>query len=87
MSEPARGLDDEPHDDRPVYGERRRRALRIAVLVALGALVLPLMLSAYGVARSAADRACAILRVGRRARWVYAVSGTASTRVVGVPKR
>ena len=60
MSEPMRGLDDEPHDDRPVYGERRRRALRITVLIALGALVLPLMLSAYGVARSAADRACAV---------------------------
>ncbi|MCD2442797.1 hypothetical protein LQ757_10980 [Agromyces sp. SYSU K20354] len=60
MSELQRGLDDEPHDDRPVYGERRRRVLRIAVLIALGALVLPLMLSAYGVARSAADRACAV---------------------------
>ena len=68
MSEPARDLDDEPFDDRPVYGERRRRALRITVLIALGALVLPLMLSAYSVARSAADRACAIYVDARRRR-------------------
>jgi hypothetical protein len=53
-------LDGEPHDRRPVYGERRRRALRIAVLVALGALVLPVVLSLYGVAWSAAQRACAV---------------------------
>ncbi len=51
-------------DEGPVYGERRRRALRIVVLVALGALVLPLVLSAYGVARSAADRICAIYVAG-----------------------
>jgi len=30
------------------------------VLVALGALVLPLVLSAYSVAKTAADRACAV---------------------------
>lgn len=60
MSDLQRGLDDEPHDDRPVYGERRRRALRITVLVALGALLLPLVLSTYSVARSAAARACAV---------------------------
>ena len=33
--------------------------LRVAVLVALGAMVLPLVLSAYGVAHSAAARVCA----------------------------
>lgn len=53
-------LDDEPHDDGPVFGERRRRALRITVLVALGALVLPIVLSMYGVAHSAAQRACVV---------------------------
>ncbi|WP_022894181.1 hypothetical protein [Agromyces subbeticus] len=53
------GFDDD--DARgPVYGERRRRALRITVLIALGALVLPLVLSIYGVAHSAAQRACAV---------------------------
>ncbi|AWB94866.1 hypothetical protein DCE93_03660 [Agromyces badenianii] len=53
------GADDD--DSRgPVYGERRRRALRITVLVALGALLLPLVLSVYGTAHSAAQRACAV---------------------------
>ena len=59
MSESHPELDGEPHDDRPVHGERRRRALRITVLIALGALLLPLVLSAYGVAYSAAVRVCA----------------------------
>lgn len=53
-------LDDRSHDDGPLYGARRRRALRIAVLVALGALVLPLVLSLIGQAQSAAARACAV---------------------------
>jgi hypothetical protein len=60
VSESHPELDGEPHDDRPVHGERRRRALRITVLIALGALLLPLVLSAYGVAKSAADRACSV---------------------------
>jgi hypothetical protein len=47
-------------DDRPMPGERRRRVLRVIVLIALGALVLPLVLSAYSVAKAAADRACAV---------------------------
>lgn len=52
---------DERHDDdRPVYGGRRRRVLRITVLVALAALVLPLVLSVVGQAQSAAARACAV---------------------------
>jgi hypothetical protein len=54
-------LEPEPHDDDgPMPGERRRRVLRIAVLIALGALVFPLILSVYSVAKSAADRACAV---------------------------
>ncbi|WP_136707813.1 hypothetical protein [Agromyces sp. H66] len=60
MSDRPPELDGEPRDDGPVFGDRRRRALRITVLVALGALVLPLVLSMYGVARSAAQRACAV---------------------------
>lgn len=60
MSDRPHDLDGESHDDRPVYSVRRRRALRITVLVALGALVLPIVLSMYGVARSAAQRACAV---------------------------
>lgn len=56
-------LEPDPHgddDDRPMPGERRRHVLRIAVLIALGALVLPLVLSVYSVAKAAADRACAV---------------------------
>lgn len=47
-------------DDRPVRTERRRRALRIVVMIALAGMLLPLVVSAYGVARAAAERACAI---------------------------
>lgn len=47
-------------DDRPVRTARRRRALRIVVLIALAGMLLPIVLSAYGVARAAAERACAI---------------------------
>jgi|GEM_PF-3467355 len=47
-------------DDGPVVGARRRRAIRIVVVLALGAMVLPVVLSAFGVARSAAANACAV---------------------------
>ena len=60
-------------DDRPVRTERRRRVLRVAVLVALAGMLLPLVLSAYGVARSAAERACAV--------YATAYHSTASSRV------
>ena len=61
MTGPHPELEPDPFDDEgPMPGQRRRRVLRIVVLVALGALVLPLVLSAYGVAKSAADRACAV---------------------------
>jgi len=51
---------DDEHDDRPVRGPRRQRILRVVVLVALSALVLPLVLSLANVAHAAASRACAI---------------------------
>ena len=64
MSDELRGLDDPPddgsRDEGPVYGARRRRMLRVTVLVALAALVLPLVLSVWGQAQSAAARACAV---------------------------
>ena len=61
MTGPHPELEPDPFgDEGPMPGQRRRRVLRIVVLVALGALVLPLVLSAYGVAKSAADRACAV---------------------------
>jgi hypothetical protein len=61
MTGPHPELEPDPYDDDgPMPGERRRRVLRVAVLIALGALVLPLFLSVYSVAKSAADRACAV---------------------------
>ncbi|UOE45765.1 hypothetical protein [Agromyces larvae] len=45
----------------PVRGDRRRRMLRAVVFVALAAMVLPLVLSLYGVAHNAAARSCASL--------------------------
>ncbi|WP_022889999.1 hypothetical protein [Agromyces italicus] len=60
MSDSDPEFEGRPHDDRPVFGERRRRVLRITVLVALAALVLPLVLSVAGQAQSAAARACAV---------------------------
>ena len=61
MTGPHPELEPDPYDDDgPMPGERRRRVLRIAVLIALGALVFPLFLSVYSVAKSAADRACAV---------------------------
>ena len=64
--------DDGWRDDRPVRTDRRRRALRIVVLIALAGMLLPLVLSAYGVARAAAERACAIYALD------YSVNATSS---------
>ncbi|WP_173924535.1 hypothetical protein [Agromyces sp. Marseille-P2726] len=61
MSERHPELEPDPYDDgRPMPGARRRRVVRIAVLVALGAMVLPLVLSGFSVAKRAADRVCAV---------------------------
>ncbi|KRC58722.1 hypothetical protein ASE14_19560 [Agromyces sp. Root81] len=61
MSEPHPELVGDDDDGRgPVYGDRRRRAIRITVLVALCAMLLPVVLSVFGTARSAAQRACAV---------------------------
>ncbi|WP_430645763.1 hypothetical protein [Agromyces sp. GXS1127] len=57
---PASGWEESGElDDGPVVGARRRRITRIAVVLALVAMVLPLVLSAFGVARAAAANACA----------------------------
>jgi hypothetical protein len=61
VSERHPELEPEPYDDGlPMPGARRRRAIRIAVLVALAALVLPLVLSGFNVAKNAADRVCSV---------------------------
>ena len=62
MTERHPELEPDPFDDdTPMPGARRLRVVRVVVLIALGALVLPLVLSAYGVAKSAADRTCAVV--------------------------
>ncbi|MGW9632276.1 hypothetical protein ACWGST_16395 [Agromyces sp. NPDC055520] len=65
MSEPHPELlgDDDESDRGPVYGDRRRRAIRITVLVALCAMLAPVVLSIFGTAQSAAQRACAVYAV------------------------
>ena len=61
MSEQHPELEPDPFEgDGPMPGARRRRVIRIAVLVALGAMVLPLVLSGFNVAKHAADRVCAV---------------------------
>ncbi|WP_139417756.1 hypothetical protein [Agromyces laixinhei] len=63
MSEPHPELMGDDGDDEargPVYGERRRRVIRVTVLVAIGAMLLPIVLSIFGTAQSAAQRACAV---------------------------
>lgn len=45
--------------DRPLYGERRLRMLRIVVWVGIVALVLPGILITWGVAQATAAAACA----------------------------
>ncbi|MRG60883.1 hypothetical protein GE115_13560 [Agromyces sp. CFH 90414] len=43
-----------------VYGERRRRVIRWVVVIALAAMVLPLVLSLMSVAQSSAVNACRV---------------------------
>ncbi|HEU0182980.1 MAG TPA: hypothetical protein VFR16_12385 [Agromyces mariniharenae] len=59
MSERHPELEPDPFDEAPMPGERRRKMLRVAVLVALAAMVLPLVLSSVAVAHSSAERTCA----------------------------
>ena len=57
MSERHPELEPDPFDEAPMPGERRRRVLRVAVLVALAAMVLPLVLSSVAVAHLEDDGA------------------------------
>ena len=74
--------DDGWRDDRPVRTDRRRRALRIVVLIALAGMLLPLVLSAYGVARAAAERACAIYALDYSVNATSSVSFQSCSRIV-----
>ncbi len=46
-------------DDRPLYSRRRKNALRAVVIIAVGAMLLPLVASLFTVNISTADAACA----------------------------
>lgn len=49
---------DSQTDDRPLYSKRRRTALRVVVLVAVAALVLPVLINLYSVSAATAANAC-----------------------------
>ena len=46
-------------DDRPLYSRRRRRAMRIVVLVAVGAMLLPIVANLVTVSAATAADSCA----------------------------
>jgi hypothetical protein len=46
-------------DDRPLYGRRRRILLRVVVLVAVGAMLLPILVNLAAVSSATAANACA----------------------------
>lgn len=47
-------------DSRPLHGNRRRRLTQIVVLLCVLGLVLPTVLTTWGVSASTADRACQV---------------------------
>jgi hypothetical protein len=50
---------DSETDDRPLYSRRRRTALRVVVLVAVGAMLLPLVANLVTVSAATAASSCA----------------------------
>lgn len=50
-------------DERPLYSQRRKRFLRAIVLVAVAAMMLPIVASLYTVSAASAARACIIATV------------------------
>ena len=65
-------LRDDETDDRPLYSRRRRTAMRTVVIVAIAAMLLPVLANLFTVNIATANDACA------RA-VAYAVSGAASS--------
>lgn len=49
---------DSETDDRPLYGRRRRTVMRVIVLVAVGAMLLPLIANLVTVSAGTAAAAC-----------------------------
>ncbi|MBX3078698.1 MAG: hypothetical protein KF692_05655 [Cryobacterium sp.] len=52
-------MDAADSDDRPLYGRRRRTMMRVVVLVAVAALVLPVVATLLTVSAATAADACA----------------------------
>ena len=52
-------LRDDETDDRPLYSRRRRAAMRTVVIVAIGAMLLPLLANLFTVNIATANDACA----------------------------
>ncbi|KQV07447.1 hypothetical protein [Leifsonia sp. Root112D2] len=50
----------EPMEQRPLYSRRRRQAMRVLVLVAVAALVVPGILSTVSLAANTAQQTCAV---------------------------
>ncbi len=50
-------------DDRPLYGQRRKRFIRGVVYIAVGAMMLPILAGLYSVNAAAAARACVIATI------------------------
>ena len=50
-------------NDRPLYGKRRKRFIRVMVLVTVGAMLLPGLAGLYSVSASAASQACIIATI------------------------
>ncbi len=51
---------DSQADDRPLYGPRRKRIMRVLVFITAGAMLLPLLAGVYSSAARAAAQACMI---------------------------
>lgn len=50
---------DEVIDDRPLYNKRRTTIIRVMVLIAVGAMLLPILANFYSVGDATAQNACA----------------------------
>lgn len=50
-------------DERPLYSQRRKQFLRAVVLIAVGAMMLPILASLYSVSAASAARACVVATI------------------------
>lgn len=47
-------------DDRPLYSQRRQKALRAVVIIAVGAMLLPVLANLYTVSAATAANSCMV---------------------------